>query len=601
MRRIAPLVASLLSVLLADLAGATFPFGVHRRAHGRWTLVAVSVPVAGYTACVMDPPSRKPGSIPGGDGMRGLQARRSAGHRFLRADGDSPAAALDALFRGLPAPASAFPASGLDEIDRHLLYLAGARSAELLGDSAGATPASPILLLAGVERASELMARLVERCDALPEPEGAPTAENPPAPAAHGWWRHLDLPGLEPALALGLRLPGGLSLEDPAMRVALRALHHRLRARLGSLLRVQRVDSQDGVIFWAGWRAPADSLPAYRDAFKSILAELRRDGVGQEELNAHVAFFKDVDERGPQGADRWFEDIFLGEVVGRPPHALLERSKGWEDLGRSAVHDRMLAFFAADPVAVSAGPLAEESLVAGEGVGPTERWRARSMDVESLSSGERTELASAALRRVERALWRGAPPESVSVVARCALAREGSPLTGRVVEKLVFRRGIRREFAPTGAPVLVDTWTSDVDEGAVAFGARRDLRPEERRELRRRFRLDPWCAIRFGAEAELSYLGAVHDDGRVSQGVTIARGVDTLLVRIDPEQATPTSTAMQSTLEPAAEIRCMDYVTWNARRYPRRLECVEGGRRTAVFDVEAVAEAGRLAGSGTLE
>jgi hypothetical protein len=135
----------------------------------------------------------------------------------------------------------------------------------------------------------------------------------------------------------------------------------------------------------------------------------------------------------------------------------------------------------------------------------------------------------------------------------------------------------------------------------VAFGARRDLRPEERRELRRRFRLDPWRAIRSGADAELSYLGAIHEDGTVSQGVAIVHGVDTLLVLVDPEHGTPTRTAVRSTLEPAAEIRCMDYVTWNDRRYPRRLECFEGGRRVAVFDIEAVAEPGRLAGSGTLE
>lgn len=576
-------------VLLAVAAqsSAVLPLGYHERSASGWTLLAVSVPIPDHTACIMD---RPPGDDLPADGD--ILETLVAGHPVERIDG---AASVTLIRRLLThrAPEGARDAA-IAPIDRHVLALAGARWRELGADSTAEGPGPPVLLLAGPESPDELMRTLAELASELPEaPRTTQATEGATDPPSTGWWRHVE-GDASPKVAIGLGVPSAGPELSFSARIALEAFGQRLAAFRGGATR-RELRMRGGSVHVFEWSMPADSTPFVHDAALEALAELRRSSMGVTAFERERAKVVAADRAAIHSPpNRWFASALAAELGGEPPRSAHDAGRVWSHVTQESVREAARTLLPHGVTVVSFGELgdmAEQS--------PTERWPvADVVYVDALAPGARDRLAEHAVRRAQRRLWADAAPQAVTVESEWVLSRADGPLSGRLVETLLFPDAIRRDYYPAGPDLVFSTWLVADSLRAAIQGAPRDTLPGERGRLRDRREADAWSAVRLASEMgrEIRYEGPAHADGEVFQSLTVPLGDHALRLWLSPETGLPERVFIErGATRVTPEYRFAAYVDGDGFSYPGRIERHVGARREAVLTVRACAPATRLA------
>ncbi len=588
---------------LPCLAQALVPGGYHRREVSGWTLLAVSLPIDGFTACVMDPLPLPVSVTATRDPFIELESQELAGHPLYKASGAQPDELLRALVTRARLLAKLPGGSPYSEGERHLIYLAGLRLPVLSDSRPGGTPARPVLLLAGDQAPSELMRILVRHSDELPMAAGEAPHEEV-EPPADGWWRHLER--REPGTVLvGTRILPGVSLDAPAAQVAWRALERRIEHELKGSVQARWTANTNGGLWWVRWTAPPDSLAFCRDSVKRVLGALREGDLSAEEYADHRAWCQRREKAAWHSPERFFEHYLLAELQGRLPPPQGGTPDPWDGVDQETVRQMVLTFFSREVVGVTAGTLDLGVQKWPAEPEPTEYWHEAEMAVEDLRPEARQRLARAALDRAARSLWAGAPPGSLKVESSWVYERPESPLAGTLEEVFVFPGRVRRTFYPLGTGEGIKTWLVDGQGGAEDFEMKRALSANERRQLRLRLALDPWSLLRehWKTDHPLRYLGARALDGGVCQGVASVHGADSLTVYLDALSGLPVCVTLDGKggFAPTQKLRCTGYVDWGGCRYPSRLERFSAIKREVVQTVEKVSYGSHLAGSSLLK
>jgi len=586
-----------LALLIPATLHAFVPFGYHRRVDSGWTLIAVSAPIDGYSACVMNPPCRGGDRVEGDRALVELSTRRFAGHLLRRSHGESLHQVIRDLADRMCVPDTEIPAPGFTEAVLHLIHLAGVRLAEMENTASA-------LLLAGDQSPASLMEQLLALSREMLPPVVSPAGEDVVSHPAYGWWRHLERTG-PPRVLVGVPLPGGVSMVTPELQIALQALEYELDQRLTGPQTTGWAANHEGALWWIEWSAPPDSLPVLRTLVRSTLEALREEGLTDAEFEAHRTWHAEKDQAAFRRWDPWFERYVIGEMQGELPAPPAELRHRWDGVDGQSVRQFVLAFFPREFVAVSVGALAAREPAWPPHEEPTERWGTVRPWAEAVDAETRHDLASDALARAAKMMWRNGPPDSLRVGAKWVLDRPGAPVTGHVIESIHFPEAIRRDFTPFGSQ---DVIAMLMDGGEGRKISRKDddtISDAEARRLRLRMRLDPWNVVRQmrDAIADVRYDGAVLKGTTSCQALRWVRDGVTTVLMLDSLEGLPQSIILHGVDSPATrdELRCYQYQEWADCLYPGRLERYTGPRREAAFDITDVRAGWRLAGKDRLK